>query len=287
MTQVFILVGQSNMEGQAVVDLDGQDYNNGKGTLTTLLKSDAGRRQMGHLVDSQGRWRKRSDVRVWYRPGNAPATIGPLDFGYTGYLDRHHFGPELQFGHVVGDALRDPVLLIKCAWGGKSLYTDFRPPSSGGTTGAYYTRMLEHINEARTSISGKSKLAGFVWYQGWNDGVDPKFAIPEYEANCVNLISDVRKALGDQDLPVAVGELTGGWRDAPPEWTRLRDAQKAATQHRELGRRILFVPTRDFVRKPEDSPNPTHGHHEYGNAETIFLVGNALGNGILAAASRR
>ena len=41
-----------------------------------------------------------------------------------------------------------------------------------------------------------------------------------------------------------------------------------------------FVETHDFVRKPEDSPNPGHGHHEFGNAETYFLVGNALGEGM-------
>lgn len=44
---------------------------------------------------------------------------------------------------------------------------------------------------------------------------------------------------------------------------------------------MVFVPTHDFVRKPEDSPNPTHGHHEFGNAETYFLVGDALGKGML------
>ena len=42
-----------------------------------------------------------------------------------------------------------------------------------------------------------------------------------------------------------------------------------------------FYSTRDFVRKPEDSPNPSHGHHEFGNAETYFLVGDALGKGML------
>ena len=35
--KVFILAGQSNMEGQAVVDLTGKDYNDGKGTLATLI----------------------------------------------------------------------------------------------------------------------------------------------------------------------------------------------------------------------------------------------------------
>ena len=45
---------------------------------------------------------------------------------------------------------------------------------------------------------------------------------------------------------------------------------------------MLFVATHDFVRKPEDSPNPGHGHHEFGNAETYFLVGDALGKGMKA-----
>jgi hypothetical protein len=49
----------------------------------------------------------------------------------------------------------------------------------------------------------------------------------------------------------------------------------------------VFAPTRDFVRKPEDSPNPGHGHHEFGNAETYFLVGDALGKGILKARRRK
>jgi pimeloyl-ACP methyl ester carboxylesterase len=44
---------------------------------------------------------------------------------------------------------------------------------------------------------------------------------------------------------------------------------------------VLFVPTRDFVRPAKESPNPTHGHHEFGNAETYFLVGDALGKGMV------
>lgn len=53
---------------------------------------------------------------------------GWLTTGYGG--SKHHIGPEYGFGFTVGDHFEDPVLLIKCAWGGKSLYKDFRPPSS-------------------------------------------------------------------------------------------------------------------------------------------------------------
>ena len=96
----------------------------------------------------------------------------------------------------------------------------------------------------------------------------------------MNLIHDVRKEFQSPQLPVVIGELTGPWVDAPKEWETLRKAQAAAAARPEFQGTVVFVPTRDFVRKPEDSPNPGHGHHEFGNAETYFLVGQALGEGM-------
>ena len=52
--RVFILAGQSNMEGQAVVDLAGRDYNEGKGTLSKLLENPEKAKLMGHLRGSDG-----------------------------------------------------------------------------------------------------------------------------------------------------------------------------------------------------------------------------------------
>jgi hypothetical protein len=223
---------------------------------------------------------------VRYQPEDQPLRKGPLSVGFAVYDDKHHFGPELEFGQVVGDQYDQKVLLIKTAWGGKSLYRDFRPPSSGGTVGPYYLKMIAEVRESLANLSndfpgidGRYELAGFVWYQGWNDGVDPKKAIPEYEQNLVNLIKDVRKDLNAPKLPVVIGELTGPWVEAPPEWTSLRAAQAAAASRPEFAGNVAFVPTRDFVRKPEDSPNPGHGHHEFGNAETYLLVGEALARG--------
>ena len=57
-------------------------------------------------------------------------------------------------------------------------------------------------------------------------------------------------------------------------------AQAAAAARPEFKGNVAFVPTHNFVRAPEDSPNPGHGHHEFGNAETYFLVGEALGQHI-------
>ena len=287
--KVFILAGQSNMEGQAVVDLDGKNYNNGKGTLNALFSDPNKAKLVKHLKTDKGEWTVRNDVWVRYRRERGPLLAGPLSLGFSVYGDKHHFGPELQFGHVVGDHFPNQVLLIKTAWGGKSLYQDFRPPSSGGKVGPYYTKMLADVRLALANLKadfpaydGQAyELAGFVWYQGWNDGVDPKNAVPEYEQNLVNLIKDVRKDLKAPNLPVVIGELTGPWVQAPGAWDKLRKTQAAAAARAEFKNTVLFVETHDFVRPAKDSPNPNHGHHEFGNAETYFLVGDALGKGMV------
>jgi hypothetical protein len=287
--KVFILAGQSNMEGQAVADLDGKHYNDGKGTLISLFNDPTKASLVKHLKNDKGTWTVRDDVWVRYQREKQPLLKGPLSIGFSVYGGTHHFGPELQFGHVVGDHYQEQVLLIKTAWGGKSLYKDFRPPSSGGEVGLYYTKMIAEIREALQNLKVDFpeykdqgyELAGFVWYHGWNDGVDPKNAIPEYEQNLTNLINDIRKEFKAPKLPVVIGELTGAWVKAPKEWETLRKAQAAVAKKAEFKGNVIFVETRDFVRKPEDSPNPGHGHHEFGNAETYFLVGDALGKGML------
>jgi hypothetical protein len=287
--KVFILAGQSNMEGQAVADLDGPDYNDGKGTLAFLLRDPAKAPQSAYLRGPDGKWAVRDDVWVRYQRENAPLLRGPLTVGFSVYGDAHHFGPELQFGWIMGEYFTNQVLLIKTAWGGKSLYKDFRPPSSGGQVGPYFTRMMAEIRDALANLktdfpsqgSGTYELAGFVWYQGWNDGCEPKTAVPQYETNLVNLIKDVRRELQAPNLPVVIGELTGPWVTAQGEWAALRKAQAAAAARPEFAGNVLFVETHDFVRKPEDSPNPGHGHHEFGNAETYLLVGEALGKGMV------
>jgi hypothetical protein len=292
--KVFVLAGQSNMEGQAVADLEGKDYNQGLGTLRQLLRDPAKGSQFKHLTNSTG-WVARNDVWVRYQRENRPLLRGPLTIGFTVYGDPHHFGPELQFGNVVGDHFDSQVLLIKTAWGGKSLFQDFRPPSSGGNTGPYYLKMLAEIRAALTNLATDFpayanrgyELAGFVWYHGWNDGVDPKRAVPAYETNLVNLIRDLRRDLAVPSLPVVIGELTGPWLKAPAEWEKLRQAQRAAATRPEFQGNVAFVETRDYVRRAEESPNPTHGHHEFGNAETYFLVGDALGRGMVRLLKER
>jgi hypothetical protein len=275
--KVFILAGQSNMEGQGVVSMaDERDYNGGKGNLVWSMKNSKSAGKMKCLKNEKGEWVVRDDVRISFKVGDKVRT-GGLTVGYTGYGGSSHIGPELGFGFVMGDCLEEPVQLIKTAWGGKSLFVDFRPPSSGGQIGPFYLKMVEEVRAALAELGDqKYEIAGFVWQQGWND-MCTKEAIPEYARNLVNLVMDLRKEFKVPNMPVVVGELGNGGPVTSGDMFEFRKAQQEGT---ERIKNALFVKTTDFARPPELSPNPGHGHHWFGNAESYFLIGDALGQGM-------
>ena len=287
--KVFVLAGQSNMEGQGVVAMDHEKYyNGGKGNLVHVMKHSPQAKRYAHLKDKSGKWVERKDVWVWFQTERAGLKKGPLSIGYTSYGGKEHMGPELQFGHVMGDHLDEQVLLIKTAWGGKSLYKDFRPPSSGGTPGPYYTRMIAQVREALGNIkkyfpdydARGYEIAGFVWFQGWND-MCTKEAIPQYTRNLVNLIKDVRKEFKTPKLPVVIGELgNGGEKANRGNMAAIRKAQADAAKPAEFKGNVIFVKTAQFARHAKESPNTGHGHHWFGNAESYFLIGDALAEGM-------
>lgn len=286
--RVFILAGQSNMEGQGVVDLDHpQHYNGGKGTLLRVMSDPKKAKQFSHVKDDAGNWIVRDDVLVRFKTRHEMKK-GGLSIGFAGYPGKHHIGPEFQFGHVAGAAFDEPVLLIKTAWGGKSLFKDFRPPSAGGETGRYYKQMIEEVHEALGSVGldfpsladRKLNISGFVWMQGWNDMFDEN-ARAEYEQNLVHLIHDVRSEFKQPNLPVVIGELGNGGPKAGDSMLAIRNAQRAAASRDEFKGTVAFAPTADFARPADQSPNVGHGHHWFGNAESYFLIGDALGKEML------
>lgn len=131
--KVFIMAGQSNMEGHAAIstfDAIGKDpltapllaeMRNADGTprvcdkvwmsyLTGPYDGSANGEGLGRLTAGFG------------ERGNQPTTLGGK------------IGPEFTFGIFMEKALQEPMVIIKCAWGGRSLNTEFRPPSAGPYT---------------------------------------------------------------------------------------------------------------------------------------------------------
>ena len=285
--KVFILAGQSNMQGQGIVTSKDSAGKERPGTLAYLLKDPAKAPMLKKWVDAKGEWaEKRDDVWVW-DINEFGTRHGVLEFGYGWDLgSRSWFGPEMQFGHVMGEHLTNQVLIIKTAWGGKDLCTDFRPPSSGGAVGPYYTQMMSSIQLVLGDVKaqfpayagGGYEIAGFVWWHGWNDFCSPNKGVPEYEKNLTNLITDVRRELKVPKLPVVIGEFTGPWGAdcKDPAALSIRNAQKTVAEKPEFAETVSFVVTHDFVRTAKESPTG-ETYHEFKNGETYFLIGDAFG----------
>lgn len=113
--KVFILLGQSNMVGAGKIT-------GGEGSLENAVKSQ---NKYAYLVDAAGVWTERNDVRfVRYMSGK-----GPLNNEWLG-IKGGKIGPEYGIGNVVGDAIEEPVMLLKCCIGNRSLAWDLLPPGS-------------------------------------------------------------------------------------------------------------------------------------------------------------
>ncbi|MEM1071141.1 MAG: sialate O-acetylesterase, partial [Planctomycetota bacterium] len=195
--------------------------------------------------------------------------------------------------------LDEPILIIKTAWGGKSLHTDFRSPSAGPyrfnpsqleamikqgkdlvkikteraeATGRYYRLMMEHVQSVLGDIKqvypdydadAGYELAGFVWFQGWNDMVDrgvyPKRDQPggydQYSEVLKDFIRDVRKDLKAPELPFVIGVMgAGGPTDQysagqmryKPIHDNFRNAMAAPAEMSEFEGNVAAVRTENF-----------------------------------------
>ncbi len=223
--KVYILAGQSNMQGSAhfrTFKAIGDDPKT-SALLNVILD------QNGAPVVCDNAW------ITYFTQQNERDTVlqGKIKVGYG--FDHERIGPEYAFGIYMDKAHDEPVLIIKTAWGGKSLAVDFRPPSAGpyvpslkekddgnvpakDVVGHYYREMIRDVRATLINAESIGKivpgydpeqgyeLAGFVWFQGWNDMCN-RHHLEQYTENMIHFISDVRKEFNKPDLPFIVGIL--------------------------------------------------------------------------------
>ena len=133
--KVFILAGQSNMEGRGFPEPLAWQVSQKKyrERYTHFIKDgdyEAFTKKVKETTDLNDRkktptylWSTRKDVWINYLGKHGDLTVG---YG----APREGFGPEYNFGHVVGNHYDEQVLLIKASWGGRALARGFLPPSS-------------------------------------------------------------------------------------------------------------------------------------------------------------
>ncbi|MEM7202730.1 MAG: hypothetical protein AAF628_20855 [Planctomycetota bacterium] len=166
--KVYLLAGQSNMEGHGYTHDEGMAifYRPSRGvyvnSLEYLIRDSAyfgalPVRSYGFQYGFTADWQQPRDDAwaVRYDSGTGqmgevrptPSTaasqwgtgIFPLSPGFGDLLANvSTFGPELALGHGLGQRLQSPIFLFKSVRGGTTIDVDWRPPSAGGTTGPDY-----------------------------------------------------------------------------------------------------------------------------------------------------
>ena len=247
--KVYILAGQSNMEGHAKLSSFGHI---GMDPKTAPILNEM-RGESGEPVELE-------DVWITYRTGKEEDQpgIGKLTAGFgarrVSTEDGGKIGPEFTFGIYTRKFVNEPILIIKTAWGGKSINTDFRPPSAGpyefnkkqletlkkqgediakmkaernAKVGRYFRMMMQHVRSVladpgkiHPGYNAKDgyELSGFVWFQGWNDMVDSgtypdreeKGGYDQYSEVMAHFIRDVRSGLNSPNLPFVIGVMGAG-----------------------------------------------------------------------------
>ena len=322
--QVFILAGQSNMvghgkalngrnpafdPGQPQSAANRREVPGGIGSLAWAVETMPyvyGAEGTDPLVDAEGEWLVRDDVKVYARmevfrdaerPGELTSGVTrkgghTVGFGKADGGGQRWIGPEFGFGHVVGAALDQDVLLIKVAAGGTSLQVDWRSPTAvtkrGGEVGYMWNHMLRTVRRVLGGLGDEFPefagrdvaIAGFGWHQGWNDR-RPE-GVAEYQANLADLIHDVRSEFGE-GLPFVVANTGIGGPDVDGIGLELVEAQNAVAdpgRHPGHDGNVAVVDTRAMYRDGSMSPSD-FGYHWNHNGVAHYEIGAGMGRAYL------
>lgn len=96
------------------------------------------------------------------------------------------------------------------------------------------------------------EIAGFVWFQGWNDMIDPG-CTAEYAANMTHFIRDVRKDFKSPKLPFVIGEMGVDGLNPSAGVKRFKAAQAAGLQAAEFKGNVALVKTDVFWDKEAEA----------------------------------
>lgn len=313
--KVFIMAGQSNMEGKGAMRL-----------AEAQSEAPETRAFYAHLK-KDGKWVVREDVWVNFLDRKGNLTVG---FGSPNCI-----GPELEFGLKVGDYYDEQVLLIKTAWGGRSLGRDFLSPGAKQPTddelrgimekdnennrkknkpevkleevreryGRTYREMMKEVQTVLAELPQRFpgykdqgyEIAGFVWFHGWNDLINPQFA-DAYAANMEQFIRDVRKDLKAPNMPFVIGQSgQNGFKKAEGGMAKVKEAQAAMENVPDFKGNVKCVATDVFwdadadkliegwnKHKVEwDKVGNDYGYHYLGSARTFCQIGRGFGEAMV------
>jgi len=251
---------------------------------------------------------------------------GKLGVGYGS--NAAQIGPEYGFGLSIAEKIDGPILIIKCSWGGKSLNYDFRPPSAGPyeldakqkasgkadeikeNAGRFYRLMNEHVQKVLKDLKtyhpaydpqAGYEIAGFVWFQGFNDQFSPAFR-ENYRANMVSFIKDVRSEYKTPNMPFIIGVLGTGQTKEKVAANAVSVAQRQAAKTPEFRGNVLAIESYTLYALDSlavfktgwadhycqwDTVGSDRPYHYLGSGKFFVRLGDAFARGMAALIAKQ
>jgi hypothetical protein len=269
--KVFILVGQSNMEGHAQTR-----------TFPAIAKDPATADLYKKMVDAEGKPVVCEDVWIAYSYGDFSGNpVGKRSGQLTaGFGSQHHvgtgkIGPEFTFGITMRELLGEPVLLIKDAWAARACWSISARPAPGnrrrkgegeggevlppgdrsreGSPGGSEEGLSGGMMQRRASSWPAScgSRASTTWWAPY-PAVDPSKGkkgikdYSEYSRLLACLIRDVRKDLSAPNLPFVIGVLGVGGAEAGEGTAAFRESMAAPGRMEEFKGSVTNVFTHEY-----------------------------------------
>lgn len=268
--KVFIIMGQSNTLEMGKVKGDKE------GTLEHAVKTEG---LYPFMVDEQGNWTKRQDVRNVHVMGSGGPGKSSVKRNDWLTVSGGKIGIETGIGHQLGNALDEPVLILKSSIGNRSLGWDLLPPGSPS-----YEFEMEVKDKKTKQVEKKTFV--FAGYgqspDKWEKGTEPQpigwKAGVQYDGD----VARAKQVLADLDkfYPGATDFEVAGflwWQGDKDRY----NAGHAAMYEKNLANLIASL------RKDFDAPNAkfvcatlgqTSKENATGNEKLIFDAMMAISN---------
>lgn len=307
--QVYILLGQSNMLGFGKIGSADKP-----GSLTHAVQE---KKLYPYLVDNDGNWTERKDVRNVRVMGSGLGGMRVFNNEWM-TIKGGNIGPEIGIGHHVGHVTDAPVMILKSCIGNRALGWDLLPPGSEGFeftdakgvtwihpgykgtperwekgtepkkikwyAGMQYDgdlgRAKNVLKELDKYYPGAKtyEIAGFFWWQGDRDSRSAALS-SRYEKNLVHLIQQLRKDFDAPNANFVCASLGQTEKGATDGGGKILDAMLAVDG--KSGKYPEFKGNVAAVYTHPLSKGGSSGGHYSGNAETYMNVGEAMGRAMV------
>jgi alpha-galactosidase len=180
---------------------------------------------------------------------------------------------------------------------------DVTPEEVAERYGRSYREMLAEVRTALAELGRRFpaykgqgyEIAGFVWFQGWNDMINADYTA-EYTKNLAHFIRDVRKDFKSPKLPFVVGQMGVEGENPSANIKKFKDAQAAVMEVAEFKGNVALVKTDVFWDKDAEAVfkkgwrenleewnkvGSDYPYHYLGSAKTMLGIGKSLGTAML------